>query len=152
MTTVGFWCFVLVLTSNELLKPIYEKRKISALETRRAVRRKEKEAEQVDQRARIVEQLDHLSAEEITYVADCLRKGTPSFYTYVRHGPVTLLCGKRLAWTPGGEHHQDHYPFAFHDHVWKAMLARKDELIAKDDEFKRQAAAEKAAQLRRGRY
>jgi hypothetical protein len=67
----------------------------------------------------------------------------------VHHGPVALLCGKKLAWTPGGQHHQDHYPFTFHDFVWKAMLARKDEFIAKDVEFKRQAAAENAAQTRR---
>lgn len=152
IVTVGLWSLVIVLTGNELLKPIFEKRKISALETRRAVRRKEEEAEAAEERARVLERLDHLSMEETTYVADCLRKGTPSFFTYVHHGPVTLLCGKKLAWTPGGEHHQDHYPFMFRDFVWKAMLSRKDEFVAKDDEFKRQAAAEKAAQARRRAY
>jgi hypothetical protein len=37
----------------------------------------------------------------------------------------------------------------FTDFAWEALLARKDEFIAKDDENKRREAAEKRKQLAR---
>jgi hypothetical protein len=61
------------------------------------------------------------------------------------------MVGKELVWTPGGRHNQHHYPFSFRDFVWEALLARKDEFIARDEERKRAEEARKEADLRRGR-
>ena len=94
--------------------------------------------------------LDYLSKEEIAVVARVLRDGSPSFYAYVYSPPVSLLQGKRLIWTPGGPHHQDHYPYSFHDFVWRVLLERKDEFFAKHEEHKRAEEERKRAE-RRGR-
>ncbi len=80
--------------------------------------------------------LDYLAEEEIGYVAEQLPKNAQSFMTYVHSPPVTNMMGKGLVYTPGGDHHQDYYPFSFHDFAWAAMLERRDEFIAKDDAFK----------------
>lgn len=129
-----------------LLVPLRERQKRSRLAVRRAVRQKEAEDHQAKTRAHVLARLDHLSGEEIRYVADCLRMGTPSFFTWMYHPPVSLLGGKGLIWTPGGTHPQDHYPYCFHDYVWEALLARKDEFLAKDEE--REKAAEQAKRRR----
>jgi hypothetical protein len=60
--------------------------------------------------------------------------------------------GKGLVWTPGGQHHQDHYPFSFYDFVWEKLLERKEEFIAKDEAYKRAEEAEKLAQRKRRGY
>ena len=60
-----------------------------------------------------------------------------------------MLTGKGLVWTPGGAHHMDHYPYSFHDFVWKRLLDRKDEFLAKDDEYKRIEATEKKKEQQR---
>lgn len=134
-----------------LMVPLREKRRQSALATRRAVRRREENEQQAAQHAQIIARLDHLSKEEIRYVADSLRKGSPSFYTYIYSPPVTLLQGKSLVWTPGGPHHRDHYPFTFHDFVWEKLLERRDEFFAKEEQHKRAEEAEKEAQRRQRR-
>jgi hypothetical protein len=61
---------------------------------------------------------------------------------------MSNLMAKGLVATPGGTHNQDYYPFYFLDFAWNALLARKDEFIAKDDEHKRRKAAEKAGRGR----
>ncbi|KFX81296.1 hypothetical protein KR99_24265, partial [Ralstonia solanacearum] len=99
-----------------------------------------------------IAQLDHLSKEEIAVVAKALRDGSPSFYTYVFSPPVSMLQGKRLVWTPGGQHHQDYYPFSFHDFVWKVLLERKDEFLAKEAEHKKAEEERKRAESRRRGY
>jgi hypothetical protein len=132
--------------------PVRDKQRQSALASRRALRHKEKEEQLTAQRNQIVARLDHLSEEEIRYIADSLRKGSPTFYSYVHSPPVSILRGKGLVWTPGGTHHQDHYPFSFHDFVWEQLLERKDEFLAKDEERKRAKEAGKPAQQRRPGY
>jgi hypothetical protein len=69
-------------------------------------------------------------------------------HTYVYSPPVSVLQGKRLVWTPGGAHHQDYYPFSFHDFAWRTLLERKDEFIAKDEEHKRAEEEWKRAERR----
>ena len=135
-----------------LLVPLRERQRQSRLSVRRAVRRKEEEERHVEAEAQVLARLDHLSKEEIRYVADCLHKGTPTFYSWVHSPAASMLMGKELVWTPGGTHHQDHYPFSFYDFVWKALLARKDEFIAKDEEHKRSEEAAKQAERRRRSY
>jgi hypothetical protein len=63
-----------------------------------------------------------------------------------------MFLGKGLVWTPGGTHHQDYYPFSFHDFVWAVLLERKDEFLAKEEKHKRAEAAEREAQQRRRGY
>jgi hypothetical protein len=94
--------------------------------------------------AQVLKRLDHLSAQEIRYVADCLRKNEQSFLAYVHSGPVSNMMARGLVGSPGGTHHQDYYPYYFADFVWQALLARKDEFIEKDNEHKRREAAERA--------
>ena len=149
---IVFSVLSLVRIVDLLLVPVRERQRQSRLSTRRAVRRKEEEERRAEAEAQHLARLDHLSKEEIRYVADCLRKGTPSFYTYVHSPPVSMLQGKGLVWTPGGTHHHDHYPFSFHDFVWKALLARKDEFIAMDEEYNRAEEAAKQAERRRRGY
>lgn len=141
--------FSLVGIGEMLFAPLRERQKQSLLSRRRAIRRREQENQRANIEARTIAHLDHLSREEIAYVADCLRKGSPSFYTYVHSPPVSMLISKGLAWTPSGEHHQDHYPFSFHDFVWRELQERKEEFIAADEEHTRAEKAAKDAELRR---
>jgi hypothetical protein len=141
--SVVFAILAIVGIIDHILAPFREKRRQSALVSRRAVRRKEREAQFAAERQRIIARLDHLSKEEIHYVADSLRKGSPSFYTYVYSPPVSMLQGKQLVWTPGGTHNQDHYPFSFSDFVWEKLVERKNEFLAKDEEHKRAKKFEK---------
>lgn len=145
IATVAFWAFGL---GEIVMRPLNERRRTAMLAARREVRRKEEAQIQAEHQATVLARLDHLSKEELAYVADCIRKGTPSFLTYMYHGPVALLCYKGLVATPGGNHHQDHYPFMFLDFVWKDILERSDEFIKKDAEHKK---ADEVAQLRRRR-
>lgn len=137
---------------HALLAPFREKRRHSALLQRRAIRRKEEEERRAQMQETALAQLDYLSKEEIAVVANALRNGSPTFYTYVYSPPVSVLQGKRLVWTPGGAHHQDHYPFSFHDFAWRMLLERKDEFIAKDEEHKRAEEERKRAERRSRGY
>lgn len=122
---------------------ISEKRKPSLLAARRKLKAAEDEKERIETEHENLQRLDHLSHEEIVYLADCLRKGSQSFFTYVHSPPVTTLMGKGLVYTPGGAHHQDHYPYTVCDYVWVALLERKDEFIEKDEAHKREEAKKK---------
>ncbi|WP_249201216.1 stage II sporulation protein M [Burkholderia cenocepacia] len=137
---------------DALLAPFREKRKQSALELRRAVRRKEQDEQREQAEGTAIGQLDHLSKEEIAVVAKALRAGSPTFYTYVFSPPVSMLQGKGLVWTTGGTHHQDHYPFSFYSFAWKVLLERKDEFIAKDEAHKRAEEERKRAERQSRRY
>lgn len=121
--------------------PIRERRHVSMFAARRAVRQQEKDQAVQEKRATILARLDHLSDREIDVVAKCLRSGSPSYYTYIHSPSTSMLQGKGLVWTPGGVHHEDHYPFSFHDFVWIAIQARREEFLAKDEENKMEAAA-----------
>lgn len=142
----------IVGAGEALLAPYREKRKQSALEQRRAIRRKEQDERRDEAQREALAQLDHLSRREIEVVANALREGSPSFYTYVFSPPVSMLQGKRLVWTPGGQHHQDYYPFSFHDFAWKVLLERKDEFLAKEAEHKKAEEERKKADSRRRGY
>lgn len=122
-------------------------RKNTALQAERIAREKELREQSELERAAVLERLNHLAPRELRYLADALREGSQSFYTYVHSPPVTTLMGKGLVYTPGGTHHQDHYPFTIHDFVWKALLQRKAELIARDDANQKREDEER----RRGR-
>jgi hypothetical protein len=137
---------------HALFAPFREKRRQSALLLRRAVRRKEEDERRAQVQETALAQLDHLSKEEIAVVAKALRDGSPSFYTYVYSPPVSVLQGKGLVWTPGGTHHQDHYPFSFHDFAWHVLVKRKDEFIAKHAELKRVEEERKKAERRSRGY
>ncbi len=137
---------------SSLLAPLHAKRQQSALQLRRAVRRKEQEERRAEMERSALSQLDHLSKEEIDVVAKALRDGSPTFYTYAFSPPVSILQGKQLVWTPGGSHHQDYYPFSFHDFVWKVLLERKDEFIAKNAAHKKAEEERKKAERRSRGY
>lgn len=118
-------------------------RKQSLLLARRISRKKEHEERQEKERAAILDRLDHLAPQELHHLADALRENSQSFYTYVHSPSVTTLMGKGLVYTPGGTHHQDYYPFTIYDFVWKALLDRRDEVVARDDANRKREAEEK---------
>ena len=64
------------------LAPMRERRHVTALAARRAVRKQEEEEKLQERQKSILARLDHLSEEEVRYVAECLTKNTPSFYTW----------------------------------------------------------------------
>jgi hypothetical protein len=123
----------------------------SSFSARREVRRGEEQRARLEREAAVLKRLDYLSAEEIDYLADCLRKNEQSFLAYAHSPTVANLMAKGLVATPGGKYHMDHYPYLILDFAWEALLARKDEFITKDDEHKRKKAeAEKEWVRRRG--
>jgi hypothetical protein len=146
IVVVVFCVLAIVGGIDYLLAPLHERRRQSALASRREVRRKEEEEMRAARRQRVIAQLDNLSMEEIRCVATSLKRGSPSFYTFIASPPVSMLLGKGLVWTPGGQHHEDTYPFSFHDFVWEKILEREQEFLAKDEENKR---GEKAREDRR---
>jgi hypothetical protein len=140
LTASGFGALIYdILTSG---------RKHTALAGRREIKRKEAEEELEKARATALERLDYLSSDELRYLADCLRKGSQSFTTWVHSSPASMLSAKGLIYSPGGTHHQDHYPFTIIDFVWKELLRRKEEILARDDANMKRQEQDK----RRDRY
>ena len=111
--------------------------KHGALAARRGAREKEAKVRADVARAAALDRLNYLSPDELRYLADCLRKGNQSFTTWVHSSFASTLAAKDLIYTPGGTHHQDHYPFTIKDFAWKELLLRKDEFIARDNENKK---------------
>ena len=132
LLAVAFWCLVIVGVANFLVAPVLEMRRRSVLSTRRAVRRQEQEEQREAGRRVALARLDHLSAEEIHHVADCLRRNTPTFYAWAHDPAAAVLIGKNLLWSPGSVHHRDYYPYTFKDDAWAEILRRREEFIAKD--------------------
>lgn len=137
---------------NVLLWPVRERRRQSLLAVRRAVRRREEDEQRAKAEARALESLDHLSKEEIRYVAKCLRNGSPTFYTWVHSSPAAMLQGKGLVWTTGATHHQDHYPYSFRDFAWRALLERREEFLEKDRKHEEAERAAEEAERRQSLY
>jgi hypothetical protein len=141
------------LTFTAMLADAYEryrnKEKAGQLTQRRELRLAEQRRLREEHDEAVAARIDYLSADEIRLIADCLRKGEQSFTGYSNSPITSNLYARDFVSTPGGAHHMDHYPFFFTDGAWKALLARKDELIAKDDEHKRRQKAEEEAQRRR---
>lgn len=132
--------------------PLREKRRQSALATRRAVRRKEQQEQLAQRREQVIARLDHLSERELSDVTDCLRSNSPTFYTWVHCPSASMLVAKGIAWTTNQIHQSDHYPYSIHDFVWVRLLERRNEFLARDDEHKRAAEAKEASRRRRRGY
>lgn len=114
------------------------KRKAKALKLRRELRKKE-DGEQIEKnKATALERLDYLSEEELHYLADCLRKKSQSFTAWVHSSGTATLQSKRIITTPGGVHHQDHYPYVVEDFAWKELLRREAEFIERDEKNKQE--------------
>lgn len=124
-------------------------KKHSLLASRREIRAQEGREARLQAEAAALARIDHLSPKELRYVADCLKEGSQSFYTYVHSPPVTTLMGKGLVYTPGGTHHEDHYPYTIDDFAWKVLLERKEEILEKDAENRKREEAEDAKRRRR---
>jgi hypothetical protein len=90
----------------------------------------------------VLKRLDYLSKEEIRIAANCLRKNEQLFTAWAYDSHVANLIAKDLVTAPGGTYHRDNYPNFFADFVWQALLARRDEFIAKDDENQRKEEEE----------
>jgi hypothetical protein len=123
------------------------KRKEKALSLRRELRKKDEEEQSEKATATALERLDYLSEEELHYLADCLRKHSQSFTTWVHSSGAATLTAKRLIYSPGGTHHQDHYPFVVADFAWKELLRREEEFIARDDKNAQQREAHRGSSL-----
>jgi hypothetical protein len=132
-----------------IAEAVKRRRRPTLVAQRRQIRQKEREQAEAEREAQALARLDYLSAEEIRYVANALRKNEQSFTAYLYSPHLSNLMVKGLVATPGGTHNQDYYPFYFEDFAWKALLARKDEFLAKDEEHKHRQAAEKAERARR---
>jgi hypothetical protein len=143
IAAVIFGSLSLAAVGGVIYDIIEQRRKPRLLAKRREIRRAEAEKSRVEYESRILKRLDYLSKEEVSYVAACLRKNERSFTAWAHSPHVSNLQAAGLVGTPGGTHDQDHYPFYFVDLAWVALLKRKDEFIAKDDENKRREAAEK---------
>lgn len=126
-------------------------RKHTLLQQRRELRKAEKQEEINAQKQRVLERIEHLSKDELRYLADCLRENSQSFTTYVHSPPAATLMSKGLIYTPGGTHHQDYYPFVVNDFVWEHILENREQIIAKDDENRR-IEEEKKRNARHRRY
>jgi hypothetical protein len=113
------------------------KHKRGALAQRKEARKKEAEELSIARKAAALDRLNYLSPEELRYLAECLRKENQSFTTWVHSSYASTLAAKGLIYTPGGTHHQDHYPFTIYDFAWSELLRRKDEFISRDDENKK---------------
>ena len=116
--------------------------KMTLLYARRELRRADEERRRSETEARVLKRLDYLSKEEIRIAANCLRKNEQSFTAWAYNSHVANLIAKDLVRAPGGTYHRDNYPNFFADFVWHALLARRDEFIAKDDENQRKAEEE----------
>jgi len=149
IAAVVLWVQTIVALVDFLSKPLREKQKLAMLSARREQKRKERTEEAEAEEQAILAHLDHLSAYEICVVAEALQAASPTFYTYVNSPPVTMLQGKGLAWTPGGTHHMDHYPFTFRAFVWDALLARREEFLEKHAANERAEEERKQAERRR---
>jgi hypothetical protein len=115
---------------------------MTLLSARRELRRADQERTRSETEARVLKRLDYLSKEEIRIAANCLRKNEQSFTAWAYNSHVANLIAKDLVRAPGGTYHRDNYPNFFADFVWQALLARRDEFVAKDDENQRKAEEE----------
>ena len=121
-----------------------KRKKQSLLSIRRKMRLQEREDSRAAAEKAALERLNHLSPQELRYLAKCLREGNQSFYAYAHSPAAATLIGKRLIYTPGTTHPRDYYPYTICDFAWKALLARKDEILTKDDENVKREEEEKA--------
>jgi hypothetical protein len=125
-------------------------RKRTLLEQRRKLRKAEEREQIEENKQRALDRINHLSKDELRYLADCLRENSQSFTTYVHSPPASTLMSKGLTYTPGGTHHQDYYPFVVNDFVWEYLLENMEQILAQDDENKRiQEERERNARHRR---
>jgi hypothetical protein len=79
---------------------IISKRKRGALVERRKARKKEAEELSIATKAAALDRLNYLSSEELRFLADCLRKETQSFTTWVHSSYASTLAAKGLIYTP----------------------------------------------------
>lgn len=113
---------------------IASRRRQSLVELHRKLRDQKSTAERTALENAALDRIKHLAPQELRHLANCLREGSQSFYTYVHSPAVTTLMGKNLVYTPGGTHNQDYYPFTISDFAWKHLLSIKDEVIKLDQE------------------
>lgn len=149
VTTVAVLFGALAMTGSMgiALDHMGARRKRSIFAERHAVRVEEQRAKRIEYEAAVLARIEYLSEGEIRHLAEALRKQSQSFYTWVHSPAVTTLIEKGLVKTLGGTHHEDHFPFTIIDFVWRHLLDRKIEIIAKDDAYKKAAEDKK----RRGR-
>jgi hypothetical protein len=140
-------CLTLAVFVGAVYDHWKQRHKKTLLARRREIRHAEEKRNLAEYQTEVLKRLDYLSKEEVRYVANCLRKNEQSFLAYVYSGPLSNMHAKRLVGSPGGAHHQDYYPYYFHDFVWEALLLRKDEFIAKDEANKQQEEAEKRRRI-----
>ncbi len=137
------------LAGGEIYDRYKEYQKTTKLSARRQVRRAEKDAVRAEAEAAVLARTDYLSEGELRCIADALRKNAQTITTWVSSSHVGSLVAKRFLIPVTGTYNKDAFPFVFDDFVWKALLARKDDLIAKDDENHRKVKEEEAARTRR---
>lgn len=114
------------------LAPRRERRHVTLLTARRAVRKREQHDASRECQARAIAWLDSLSRQELHIVVQCLRGKSPTFYSHLQDPAMQTLRSKGLGWTPAGNYNLRQVPFIFHDFAWMAIQGRRDEFLAKD--------------------
>jgi hypothetical protein len=83
-------------------------------------------------RKAILAKLDTLSEREVHEAAKALKAGSPSFESWVHSTGAGQLIAKGLLYSPQGTYNGDHFPFTFHDFVWKALQERREEILSRE--------------------
>jgi len=109
-------------------------KKQTLMQLRHEIRKAEQKSKTEEIHKIVIARIDHLSSKELRYLANCLIEGSQTFNTYVHSPAATTLASKGLIYTPGGSHHQDHYPFIINDFVWKNLLENKDKIIQRNND------------------
>jgi hypothetical protein len=110
---------------------------------RQQAKRDERQLAREKYKEAVLKRLDCLSQKEHRVLADQLRKNERSFEGWAYSSTASNLMAAGLVGSPGGTAHQDYYPYFVVDFVWDALLARRNEFLAKDDENLRREEEEK---------
>ncbi len=116
---------------------------------RQHAKREEREETREKYEAQVLKRLHYLSRKEHRVLADQLRKNERSFEGWAYSSTASNLMAAGLIGSPGGTAHQDYYPYYVVDFVWDALLVRREDFLAKDDENNRREAEEKRAAERK---
>jgi hypothetical protein len=140
-----FGCLSIGAASSEGYEVWKRHRAEKKVRARQQAKREEHEEARDKCRAEVLKRLDYLSRKEHRVLADQLRKNERSFEGWAYSSAVSNLMAAGLVGSPGGRAHQDYYPYYVVDFVWDALLERREQFLAKDDDNRRREADEKRA-------
>lgn len=123
-------CLLLAAGSAFLVEEKIKSWKVSVLSRRRALLKKEKEAELDKKRLERLHLLDSLSYAEKEVIAAALRANSMSTVVPVDSVGANLLRSKALGGFAGGLVDMEGAAFTIAPYVWNALQARKEEILS----------------------